>query len=883
MTEKIHATLEEQIALEKEYKKNAERILRCTYEKALESKTAGETKVGGALIDNVFDSVQSNIVAGVFENDYATGGVKPAYQDTVDKLKQLMPEEELYPLCTLVTMNALVSASLKLDGGITSFSNVVSNVSRDLYDEIRAWFFVKNTNKSNATRFKEGVAQRDRDSYKRKYANAAYRDEKNVEVLNRWNAVGFDKESFFRMCDTFIMLALDGSDYFEVVEEEPAKGKFHGVKTICAKTWIIETWLHNVDILAKYAFKYCPCVIPPKPWTSLYDGGYYDVLTKRLHLLRMEWGIDNSFMASYKKRLNKMDMSYLYNVVNALQDTAFTINDAILKTAKAIYDNGGGKAGIDSRAPFPEWPMLQSDDKKEIRKYRRKIARARKEYRARQSRLLRCAIALGAAKKYAKYDTVYFPWNMDYRGRLYPIATEISPQGDDLQKALLAFKNPMPVKDESALRWFYIEGANRAGVDKVSFDDRVKWVEENHDNIIKSALMHEKYAWWMEQDSPFLFLAWCDEFLRMEQYLKEHNGSCVGFKSYISYNYDGTCSGLQHFSTMLRDEIGGKAVNLVPQETVSDIYQIVADKIFPRLQNDALNGTDDGVQVDKKTGKVLKNDDGEPLIKYGTKALAQQWLLFNRAKYGMGDKLSRKIVKRSVMTLAYGSGRYGFAENLKEDIIKPWLYDHADTPDQIFMSKSQAANYLADYINQEVATTVVKAVEGMKWLQKVAEIITKSGEVVQWVTPNGLLVQQNKYKDNVKRIYMYFRGAKHNLYIKQVPTDIDKRGQVQAVSPNFIHSMDACHMQRVITALHAAGCENLFMIHDSFGCDLAHADMMFTAIRSEFRRLYEDKDYLQYFLDNVKFLIEPGVKIPKEPQMGNLDIAEVEHSQYCFA
>ena len=56
---------------------------------------------------------------------------------------------------------------------------------------------------------------------------------------------------------------------------------------------------------------------------------------------------------------------------------------------------------------------------------------------------------------------------------------------------------------------------------------------------------------------------------------------------------DGTCNGLQHYSAMLRDPVGGAAVNLRPSDTPADIYQTVADWVTDALQREAREGGED--------------------------------------------------------------------------------------------------------------------------------------------------------------------------------------------------------------------------------------------------------------------------------------------------
>ncbi|UYD60857.1 RNA polymerase [Aeromonas phage avDM11-UST] len=107
-----------------------------------------------------------------------------------------------------------------------------------------------------------------------------------------------------------------------------------------------------------------------------------------------------------------------------------------------------------------------------------------------------------------------------------------------------------------------------------------------------------------------------------------------------------------------RDEVGGRAVNLLPSETVQDIYGIVAKKVNEILQRDVISGTDDELvtETDKTTGEITEK------TVLGTRTLAGQWLAYG---------VNRSVTKRSVMTLAYGSKEFGFRQQVLEDTIRP--------------------------------------------------------------------------------------------------------------------------------------------------------------------------------------------------------------------
>jgi DNA-directed RNA polymerase len=235
------------------------------------------------------------------------------------------------------------------------------------------------------------------------------------------------------------------------------------------------------------------------------------------------------------------------------------------------------------------------------------------------------------------------------------------------------------------------------------------------------------------------------------------------------------------------------------------------------------------------------------------------------------------------MTLAYGSKQYGFKQNLLTDIIHPYVLDHPD--DVVFVNPNQAATYMAKLIWDAVGATVIKAVEGMSWLQDVAALISSGGNVVTWTTPNGLPVQQNYMKEEVVVKHLRFNKARIRIYTTQEKDteEIDNNAQRNGIAPNFIHSMDACHLQRVVMAEKTAGNNNFMMIHDSFGTDCAHAGDLYKTIRSQFIGLYKDQNHLQTFMEQVAYLIPDDEEVNDIPSFGKLNLDDVAESDFCFA
>lgn len=83
-------------------------------------------------------------------------------------------------------------------------------------------------------------------------------------------------------------------------------------------------------------------------------------------------------------------------------------------------------------------------------------------------------------------EVFYFPHNMDFRGRAYPVPPHLNHIGDDLSRGLLKFGESRPL-GESGLRWLKIHLSNLYGYDKASFTERVEFTMTHLDDIYDSA------------------------------------------------------------------------------------------------------------------------------------------------------------------------------------------------------------------------------------------------------------------------------------------------------------------------------------------------------------------------------------------------------------
>jgi DNA-directed RNA polymerase len=137
--------------------------------------------------------------------------------------------------------------------------------------------------------------------------------------------------------------------------------------------------------------------------------------------------------------------------------------------------------------------------------HRHKMLRRKVERHNSELHSLRCdfLLKLGVAETYCNEERFYFPHNLDFRGRAYPIPPHLNHIGADLARGLLLFAEGKPIGAEG-LDWLKIHLSNCVGFDKAPFDARVKFVESNLEKIFDSAdrpLAGQR--WWLKADAPW--------------------------------------------------------------------------------------------------------------------------------------------------------------------------------------------------------------------------------------------------------------------------------------------------------------------------------------------------------------------------------------------
>jgi DNA-directed RNA polymerase len=546
----------------------------------------------------------------------------------------------------------------------------------------------------------------------------------------------------------------------------------------------------------------------------------------------------------YLKELGNYDLSEEFKCVNALQRTPWRTNNRVIEVLRNVWDSGEEWAGLPPRNdlalppyPFDKEPADLSEYEKEEFKNWRKRRNSIYQFNAKSmSKRIQVERTVQLAEDYRKFEEFWFVWQLDFRGRKYPVESFMSPQVADWGKATIEFANGVTIDNEEEAEWLAIHGANTFGEDKISLKERVRWAYANEENIVRTAENPLDFLWWTEADKPFQFLAWVFEFYG---WLRQG----PGFVTHQPCAADGTCNGLQHLSAILRDERGGAAVNLTPSDLPKDIYTDVANETKRLVEADARSGN----------------------------AMAKQCLEFG---------IDRKITKRPVMIVPYSGTQHacrGYIEEaIEEKVAKgaksPWGDDYF-TP----------SLYLSAHVWAAIGTVITAAREVMAFVKDIGRAYARHNLPMEWVTPTGLLVRQAYPELELRRIKTHIDGSIIKLaYQHQKDGTISKSKTASGASPNFIHSLDAAALTLTVNNCLDLGIKDFAMVHDSYGTHSPNMKHLGDVLRESFVTMYKENDVLQQLYDRAASKV--GTEdLPEVPKQRDLDLDKILQSKYFFS
>lgn len=723
-------------------------------------------------------------------------------------------------------MYIALKVTLAINDSDSSITNVASNIAARIEDEIR---FSEFEGKYEAYYSTIQAGFRKRGSVNYRYKHRAL-----THAANSVDNVGDDWVSWIDtdkiLVGTYLLdIILLNTNFIETYKVRQRGNKGY---QLC-----IKITQHTIDQLYKIdSFRellrpsFVPMIIPPKDWTSATEGGYYTpAVATRFPFIKSSWKSDQRAASDI---VNTGVADRMLKAVNMIQKTPWKINTDVYDNLIKVFEGGHG-VGLPDINPV-DIPVWSGDSELAIidmteaelasfTEWKREATVAHTLERERHNACRTFLRTLDLAKDYKGYDNIYFPHNCDFRGRIYCASTGLSPQGDDIGKALLTFSNAERITPRGAY-WLAVHGANTYGEDKLDFDGREQWVINNTEAIRECAIDPIRHrSFWGNADKPWQFLAFCFEWLGYTTNKFEH-------ETRLPVALDGSCNGLQHYSALFRDEVGASATNLNSTKRPSDIYQQVATVCTAKI---------------KAAMSEPEPTDG--------------------IRFWASISLDRKLAKKPVMTLPYGSTRLTCA-----DSIQDWLKDKNLGTDAF--GRQQLAWALTPLLWDSIGEVVVAARAGMDWLQEVSREQSRTNTPLVWSTPLGFPIIQKAMRMHSIRVRTQLMGATFRPKLDTPTSDLCPRKQASGIAPNFTHGNDAAHLG--MTVLENGDCDYA-MVHDSYGCHANGIDKLHESIRKAFYNLYANNDIIQNFIDDTETEIEP-------PKRGEYSLEEINDATYFF-
>ena len=541
----------------------------------------------------------------------------------------------------------------------------------------------------------------------------------------------------------------------------------------------------------------------------------------------------------YLEELNNRwhEFPVVSNAVNIMQRTEWVINRPVFDVLDACVNNSFalGKLPINPEdIPLPPKPFDIATNKEAKTKWKREASNVYKERAKAKSKFIQVRQIQEEAKLFLEIG-FWYPYQLDFRGRIYPKSPMLSPQSADYARALLKFRFGKPMANEEAFNNFAVAGAGLFGeTDKEELSIRRQWVIDNADKIISTANNPLTDTFWCDADKPFSFLAWCIEYRDFA-----NTDFDPKFITTLPIHSDCSNSGLQHYSAMMRDEVGGKATNLVPSNKPNDVYGIVAEKVIERLK-----------------------ESKDPL--------AKKWL-----DYG----IDRKICKKPVMCLPYSLTQYSCRQYIQDHVEKELVERNKqhEFGDDLFKS----THWLTAIVWKSINDVIVGAKDIMKFLKDVAKLVASENLPVAWTSPLGLPIFMSSYKKESKRVKTKMGDSIIKLSVSSETDEIDRRKVQQSICPNLIHQLDSSVLSLSVVKGSELGIDNFSLIHDSFGVLAPDADKMSLALREAFCDIYSKDVLANWAMEMKQMLSEKNQKkFPPIPAKGNLDLDLVKKSVF---
>ena len=354
--------------------------------------------------------------------------------------------------------------------------------------------------------------------------------------------------------------------------------------------------------------------------------------------------------------------------------------------------------------------------------------------------------------------------------------------------------------------WLAFQCATTFGLDKAPMAERLEWVRENHDLITKVAT------------DPIDNLPEWEEVEEPWQFMAachEYYHCCILCDKQttgLMVAVDATCSGLQILAGLAKDQSTASLVNVCPGDRPSDAYKAVAEEAKKYLP-----------------------------------AELHPWM-------------TRKTTKRTVMTIPYNATR-----------SSSWGYIREALVEQGFEPEKSQVSEVVSAVYQSMDAIVPGPMRVMRWIKAhVGQYIRSGATEVEWTTPSGFVVNQQRNKRETERLKLQLLGTTQ-VTLSVGDGDPCPNRHKSSTAPNLIHSLDASILHETFQRFNGP----FTVIHDSVLCRATDMGTLNQLVRETYTDIFTRDCWLSKFGEAINAAEPP-------PIVGTLDPEVVEDSTYFF-
>jgi DNA-directed RNA polymerase len=354
--------------------------------------------------------------------------------------------------------------------------------------------------------------------------------------------------------------------------------------------------------------------------------------------------------------------------------------------------------------------------------------------------------------------------------------------------------------------WLAFQVATTFGLDKAPMAERLEWVRENHDLITKVAT-----------DPIDNLPEWevVEEPWQFMAACHEYYHCCILCDKQttgLMVAVDATCSGLQILAGLAKDQSTASLVNVCPGDRPSDAYKAVAEEAKKYLP-----------------------------------AELHPWM-------------TRKTTKRTVMTIPYNATRSSSWGYIREALIE-----------QGFEPEKSQVSEVVSAVYQSMDAIVPGPMRVMRWIKAhVGQYIRSGATEVEWTTPSGFVVNQQRNKRETERLKLQLLGTTQ-VTLSVGDGDPCPTRHKSSTAPNLIHSLDASILHETFQRFNGP----FTVIHDSVLCRATDMGTLNQLVRETYTDIFTRDCWLSKFGEAINAAEPP-------PIVGTLDPEVVENSTYFF-